>query len=111
MAHSDPGIGYPIFQGQSSWREFPRVTRARGGKEPDEATETRLPVDPGLRAAETMDALEKNAHDEAAADDDAVAEDDDKLAGEDVTLPPNRLDDEGGDPPGEPGTAPSEPPG
>lgn len=80
-------------------------------QEPDEATETRLPEDPGMRPAETVDALEKHVHDEAAADDDAAAADDDKLAGEDVTLPPNRLGDEGGDPSGESGTEPSEPPG
>lgn len=80
------------------------------GKEPDSATEAR-PEDPSMRAAETVDALEKHVRDEAAADDAAPVEDAEKLAGEDVTLPPSRLDDETDDLPGEPGTEPSEPPG
>jgi len=109
--HSEAGIGYPIFEGQSSWRKFLMPHEPGAGKEPNEATETRLPVDPGMRAAEVVDALEKNAHDGAAANDDAAAADDDKLAGEDVTLPPDRLEDEGGDPSGEPCTEPSERPG
>ena len=80
------------------------------GKEPDggsDATPSRLPEDPSMWPAETVEALEQNALD---AGGDPAQPHDKMWAGEDV-LPPSRLDEEAEGLPGESGTEPSEPPG
>lgn len=66
-----------------------------------------LPEDPSMRLAETVQAIEEDAHSKSG---DPTAGDDEELVGEDVVVPPERL--EGADlPPDDPGAVPTEPPG
>lgn len=68
----------------------------------------RVPEDPSHWPAETVEALEQGIRE---ASGDSVSTPDEKVVGDDVTLPPNRDDEETETLSGESGTEPSEPPG
>lgn len=85
-------------------REHESVEKPRSE---EDASPGSLPEGPRMRPAETVQAIEEDAHSKS---DEPTSQDDEKLAGEDALLPPDRS--ESADAlPDEPGATPSEPPG